>query len=147
LGAHHSAVHLRPRSRRPRRPAREAAGLLRRRQELIMSESAAARRSAETFLFPPPPVVTLPVEGEAALFPVGRIFCIGRNYAAHAVEMGHDPNKEPPFFFCKHPSNLNVGRTFRYPGRTSDVHHEIEMVVALHKGGSDIAVADALDHV
>ncbi len=112
-----------------------------------MSESAAARRSAETFLFPPPPVVTLPVEGEAALFPVGRIFCIGRNYAAHAVEMGHDPNKEPPFFFCKHPSNLNVGRTFRYPGRTSDVHHEIEMVVALHKGGSDIAVADALDHV
>jgi len=99
------------------------------------------------YVIAPPAIAALPVQDSAALFPVNRIFCIGRNYAAHAVEMGHDPDREPPFFFFKHPSNLAVGGEFPYPAKTADVHHEIEMVVALGKGGTDIAVADALDHV
>jgi fumarylpyruvate hydrolase len=99
------------------------------------------------YVITPPAIAALPVQDSAALFPVNRIFCIGRNYAAHAVEMGHDPDREPPFFFFKHPSNLAVGGEFPYPAKTADVHHEIEMVVALGKGGTDIAVADALDHV
>ncbi|MCQ6458749.1 fumarylacetoacetate hydrolase family protein, partial [Vibrio parahaemolyticus] len=68
----------------------------------------------------------------------------GRNYAAHAVEMGHDPNKEPPFFFQKNPDNLVVNGSFPYPSASNDVHHEIEMVVALKSGGQDIPVAKAL---
>lgn len=99
------------------------------------------------YVIAPPPVSALPVEGSAALFPVNRIFCIGRNYAAHAVEMGHDPDREPPFFFFKHASALDTSGAFTYPAKTADVHHEIEMVVALGKGGAEIAVADALDHV
>ena len=89
----------------------------------------------------------LAVEGSDQLFPVNRVFCIGRNYAAHAVEMGHDPDKEPPFFFFKHGTNITTDGTFPYPSQTSDVHHEVEMVVALSKGGKDIAVDDALGHV
>ncbi|MCG8693623.1 MAG: fumarylacetoacetate hydrolase family protein, partial [Minwuiales bacterium] len=82
------------------------------------------------------------------LFPVHRIYCVGRNYADHAVEMGHDPDKEPPFFFQKNPDNLlPAGEAFPYPSKTSDVHHEIELVVALAKGGQDIPVDRALDHV
>jgi fumarylpyruvate hydrolase len=69
---------------------------------------------------------------------------VGRNYAAHAVEMGHDPDKEPPFFFQKNPDNLVTSGRFPYPSATSDVHHEIEMVVGLAKGGSEIAVDAAL---
>ena len=69
------------------------------------------------------------------LFPVHRVYCVGRNYAAHAVEMGHDPNKEPPFFFQKNPDNLDTGGEFPYPPASNDVHHEIEMVVALKSGG------------
>ncbi len=95
----------------------------------------------------PPPIAALPIVGSSALFPVNRVFCIGRNYAAHAVEMGHDPDKEPPFFFFKHPSNITTDGTFPYPTQTSDVHHEVEMVVALKSGGTDIAVSDALTHV
>ncbi len=95
----------------------------------------------------PPVPAALPVEGSDLRFPVNRVFCIGRNYAAHAVEMGHDPDREPPFFFLKPPCSLSTDGTFRYPPMTSDVHHEVELVVALHRGGSDIAVADALDHV
>ncbi|MCR6670795.1 fumarylacetoacetate hydrolase family protein [Devosia ginsengisoli] len=95
----------------------------------------------------PPPIAALPIVGSSALFPVNRVFCIGRNYAAHAVEMGHDPDKEPPFFFFKHPSNITTDGTFPYPTQTSDVHHEVEMVVALKSGGTDIAVSDALAHV
>ncbi|MEQ8816690.1 MAG: fumarylacetoacetate hydrolase family protein [Thalassobaculum sp.] len=94
-----------------------------------------------------PQVATLPVRGSADLFPVHRIYCVGRNYAAHAIEMGHDPNKEPPFFFQKNPDNLLVGQDFPYPSKSSDVHHEIEMVVALKSGGTDIPVESALDHV
>ncbi len=100
-----------------------------------------------SYVIEPPAITALPVEGSEALFPVNRIFCIGRNYAAHAIEMGHDPDREPPFFFIKHASALDPGGAFPYPPKTAEVHHEIEMVVALGRGGKDIAVADALDHV
>ena len=95
-----------------------------------------------------PPVVPLvPVAGSDAAFPVRRVYCIGRNYAAHAIEMGHDPNREPPFFFQKNPDNLDASGTFPYPPHSSDVHHEVELVVALGKGGSNIPVEDALEHI
>jgi fumarylpyruvate hydrolase len=104
--------------------------------------------AAARYVVPPMPTVTLPVEGSDRLFPVHRIYCVGRNYAAHAVEMGHDPDKEPPFFFQKNPDNLVVGDPmFPYPMASEDVHHEIELVVALSKGGVDIPVDQALDHV
>ncbi len=90
-------------------------------------------------IFAPPPVVVLPIRGSQSSFPVHRIYCVGRNYAAHAVEMGHDPDKDPPFFFQKNPDNLVTSGTFPYPSATSDVHHEIELVVALGKGGQEIA--------
>lgn len=110
--------------------------------------TAPAAAAAARYVVPPMPTVTLPVEGSDQLFPVHRIYCVGRNYAAHAVEMGHDPDKEPPFFFQKNPDNLVVGDAmFPYPSATKDVHHEIELVVAVSKGGVDIAVEDALDHV
>ena len=86
-------------------------------------------------------------EGANAVFPVGRIFCIGRNYAEHAREMGHDPDREPPFFFMKPANAVTTSGEFPYPPGTSDVHHEMEMIVALAKGGRDIAEADALDCV
>jgi fumarylpyruvate hydrolase len=103
--------------------------------------------ATDRYVIAPPPVAALPVDGSDALFPVNRIFCIGRNYAAHAVEMGHDPDKEPPFFFLKSADALVTGGEFPYPPKTADVHHEIELVVALGRGGRDIAVADAPDHV
>ncbi|MBK5927006.1 fumarylacetoacetate hydrolase family protein [Rhodobaculum claviforme] len=96
----------------------------------------------------PPAPATLPVRGTAARFPVHRIYCVGRNYAAHAIEMGHDPDREPPFFFMKSPTCLLTdGADMPWPPGTEDVHHEIELVVALGKGGRDIPVADALAHV
>lgn len=98
------------------------------------------------FVLPPPPCPALPVAG-GGLFPVRRVYCIGRNYAAHAIEMGHDPDREPPFFFQKNPDNLDASGTFRYPPRSRDVHHEVELLVALKSGGTDIAVEQALDHV
>ena len=100
-----------------------------------------------SFLFDPPPVVALPIRDDERRFPVHRIYCVGRNYAAHAVEMGHDPDKEPPFFFQKNPDNLRLDGGFPYPSATQDVHHEIELVVALSGGGAGIAVADALERV
>ena len=101
-----------------------------------------------SYVFPPPKQVTLPVRDSDAAFPVHRIYCVGRNYAAHAVEMGHDPDKEPPFFFQKNPDNLlTEGRDFPYPAKTEDVHHEIELAVALKSGGADISVDNALDCV
>jgi fumarylpyruvate hydrolase len=100
-----------------------------------------------SFVFEPPAPTTLPILGQDARFPVRRIYCVGRNYAAHAVEMGHDPDKEPPFFFQKNPDNLFLGRQWPYPSATEDLHHEIELVVALHSGGVDIPVERALDHV
>ncbi|HMO27737.1 fumarylacetoacetate hydrolase family protein [Enterovirga sp.] len=101
-----------------------------------------------SYVIDPSPVASLPIEGESSRFPVRRIYCIGRNYADHAREMGHDPNREPPFFFLKPADTiLEAGRDFPYPPGTTDVHHEIEMVVALKSGGRDIAEADALSHV
>jgi fumarylpyruvate hydrolase len=99
------------------------------------------------FVFETPAVTALPVTGTDAMFPVRRVYCIGRNYAAHAIEMGHDPDKEDPFFFQKNPNNLDVTGKFPYPAESSDVHHEAEMLVALKSGGTDILLNDALDHV
>lgn len=95
-----------------------------------------------------PGVPTLPVAESSKAFPVGRIYCVGRNYAEHAREMGHDPDREPPFFFMK-PADAIVqnGATIPYPKMTKDLHHEIEMIVAIGKGGADIPVEKALDHV
>lgn len=98
-------------------------------------------------VFAPPAPVLAPVRGSATTFPVRRVYCIGRNYAAHAIEMGGDPDREPPFFFQKNPDNLDFSGVFPYPSRSSDVHHEVEMVVFLHKGGVNIPVAQALDCV
>ena len=95
-----------------------------------------------------PGAPTLPVVESNAAFPVGRIYCVGRNYAEHAREMGHDPDREPPFFFMK-PADAIVrnGATIAYPQATKDLHHEIELIVAIGKGGSGIPVDKALDHV
>lgn len=95
------------------------------------------------YLFPPAPRAALPVLGSDALFPVRRIYCVGRNYAAHAREMGHDPDREPPFFFQKNPDDLVTDGVFPYPPLSADVHPEIELVVALGAGGADIPVAEA----
>ena len=95
----------------------------------------------------PPTVVAIPVADSDAMFPVRRVYCVGRNYAAHAIEMGHDPERDPPFFFQKNADNLDPSGMFPYPPHSSDVHHEAEMYVALHSGGRDIAVEDALTHV
>jgi fumarylpyruvate hydrolase len=99
------------------------------------------------YVFEPRAVSALPVAGTGQLFPVHRIYCVGRNYAAHAVEMGHDPNKEAPFFFQKNADNIVLDGRFPYPSASSDVHHEIEMIVALQSGGTDIPVERALDCV
>jgi fumarylpyruvate hydrolase len=98
------------------------------------------------FVIPAPATPAIPVDGGGA-FPVRRVYCIGRNYAAHAVEMGHDPNRESPFFFQKNPDNLDASGTFPYPPHSKDVHHEVELVVALKSGGTNIKLADALSHV
>jgi fumarylpyruvate hydrolase len=94
------------------------------------------------------PQPSLKVEGSDARFPVARIYCVGRNYADHAREMGHDPDREPPFFFMKAANSVvESGSTIAYPVGTKDVHHEIEMVVAIGKGGKNIPVEKALEHV
>jgi len=105
-----------------------------------------------SFVFEPAATVAVPVAGSDALFPVRRIYCVGRNYAAHAREMGGDPDREPPFFFCKPADAIVVvpaGATvdLPYPPQTADYHHEIELVVAIGRAGHDIAVERALDHV
>jgi len=89
----------------------------------------------------------LKVKNSTDVFPVRRIYCIGRNYADHAIEMGFDPNKEPPFFFQKNNSNIVIDGKFPYPLQTKDVHHELEMVVALKSGGTDISLEKASDHI
>jgi fumarylpyruvate hydrolase len=101
-----------------------------------------------SYVIPAPKQPAIAVAGTADLFPVRRIWCVGRNYADHAREMGHDPNREPPFFFQK-PADAVVasGATLPYPAMTKDLHHEIELVVAIGKGGTNIPVAKALDHV
>ncbi len=100
-----------------------------------------------TTVIPLPAPVLLPVMNSEQTFPVRRVYCVGRNYAAHAIEMGHDPDREPPFFFQKNPDNLVHGAEFPYPPLSTDVHHEVELVVALKHGGDTIDPADALDCV
>lgn len=109
---------------------------------------------SQHFIFPPAATVGLPVNGSDATFPVRRIYCVGRNYAAHAREMGFDPDREPPFFFCKPndaasivPVPAGVTVEIPYPSRTENYHYEIELVVAIGKGGRDIDPADASQHI
>jgi len=100
------------------------------------------------FAIPAPPPPSIPVEGGAERFPVRRIYCIGRNYAEHAKEMGATVDRAQPMFFLK-PADAIVtdGADVAYPPATQDLHHEVEMVVALAAGGRDIPLATALDHV
>jgi fumarylpyruvate hydrolase len=101
-----------------------------------------------TYAFDPPAQSAVPISHEAALFPVRRILCVGRNYAAHRREMGGGDDPDPPFFFSK-PADAIVppGSDAPYPSQTRDLHHEMELVVALGGGGADVAVADALSLV
>jgi fumarylpyruvate hydrolase len=98
------------------------------------------------FVIAPPPTITVPVAG-GSLFPVRRIFCVGRNYAAHARELGND-ERDPPFFFTK-PADAVVthGADAPYPPATGNLHHEMELVVAIARGGANIPASDALAHV
>ena len=107
-----------------------------------------------SFVFTPPSIVGLPIAGSSDLFPVRRVYCVGRNYAAHAREMGFDPDREPPFFFCKPNDDASVvpvaeGETgaIPYPPLTSNYHYEAELVVAIGRGGKDIAVEQAASHI
>ena len=96
------------------------------------------------FLFTPPAPVSLPIQGSGARFPVHRVYCIGRNYGDHVREMGGDVKRSSPVFFMKPSDALWLDPEVPYPSVTGDLHHEVEMVVALARGGRDIAVADAL---
>ncbi len=103
------------------------------------------------YLFPPTPVVSVPVVGRAERFPVHRVYCVGRNYEEHAKEMGFT-GREPPFFFLKPADTVVVaedGQTAEipYPSLTSNLHHEIELVVAIGVGGRDIPAQDAHRHI
>jgi fumarylpyruvate hydrolase len=103
------------------------------------------------FVVTPPPLVSVPVLGTTQRFPVRRVYCVGRNYEDHAKEMGFT-GREPPFFFLKSADNIvvvNQGETgtMAYPSLTKNLHHEIELVVAIGKGGKNIKAADALGHV
>jgi fumarylpyruvate hydrolase len=99
-------------------------------------------------IFPTPEVPSLPIAGSDRFVPVHRIYCVGRNYAEHAREMGSDPDREPPFFFTK-PADAIVpnGATIPYPPATKNLHYEIELVAVIGKGGAGIAAAHALEHV
>ncbi|RII76909.1 fumarylacetoacetate hydrolase family protein [Pseudomonas monteilii] len=105
-----------------------------------------------TYLFEPAATPSLPIAGSDQRFRVGRVYCVGRNYAAHAREMGFDPDREPPFFFCK-PADAVVpvaeGQTLElpYPAETSNYHYEIELVAVIGKGGRDIPLEQANQHV
>jgi fumarylpyruvate hydrolase len=105
-----------------------------------------------SYVFTPPATVAIPVAGSDDQFAVRRVYCVGRNYAAHAREMGFDPEREPPFFFCK-PADAIVpvpaGQTLElpYPAQTQNYHYEAELVAVIGKAGSDISVEQALDHV
>ena len=99
------------------------------------------------YVIPTPIRPSLPVKGTSERFPVRRIYCIGRNYADHAIEMGHDPEKEPPFFFQKNAENIDSSGEFPYPPETNDVHFEVEMIVALKSGGTNIELDEAMQLV
>ena len=101
-----------------------------------------------SYVIDPPPQASVAVVGTTNRFPIRRVFCVGRNYAAHAREMGKDPDREPPFFFTK-PADAVVDAPciVPYPPLTSDLHHEIELVVAIGKSGWNIAPEDVMDHI
>lgn len=102
----------------------------------------------QSYVIEPAEPVALPVQGETARFPVNNIYCVGRNYADHVVEMGGDPNREPPFFFMKPGyALLQDGGTMEYPSHSDNVHHEVELVAALAAGGRDVSVAEAMNLV
>ncbi|MBA4195040.1 MAG: 5-carboxymethyl-2-hydroxymuconate isomerase [Comamonadaceae bacterium] len=112
-----------------------------------MSETS----TSPAFTFQPPAVVSVPVVGSAARFPVHRVYCVGRNYEDHAKEMGHS-GREPPFFFLKPADTVVVAEagqtaTIPYPDLTRNFHHEIELVVAIGQGGRNIAAVDAFNHI
>ena len=105
-----------------------------------------------SYVFPAHEIVGLPVAGTDQRFPVRRVYCVGRNYAGHAREMGSDPDREPPFFFCKPgdavvPVPADQTIELPYPSLTNNLHYECELVVAIGKGGSNISVADATSHI
>lgn len=99
-----------------------------------------------TYAFTPAPQATLPIKGSDKLFPIHRVYCVGRNYDEHTKEMGGD-TKDPPFFFQKNPDNIVTNGRFPYPSSTQNVHFEIEMVVALKSGGVNIKPEDAAKHI
>lgn len=107
-----------------------------------------------SYAVPPMPIVGLPIHGSEQLFPVRRVYCVGRNYGAHAREMGSDPEREPPFFFCKPndpqsivPVPADTQVALPYPVQTQNLHHEVELVVAIGKAGQNIEVNKAKDHI
>src|SRR3954470_23604340 len=111
----------------------------------------AAAQAGPKAMFPVA-AITIPIVGETDVFQVRRIYCIGRNYAAHSREMGSDPNREPPFFFQKPTDaiqNVAIGTVadHPYPSLTKNYHYEVELVAALKSGGKNIPVEQALDHV
>jgi len=107
-----------------------------------------SRAAKASYVLPAPATPSVAVTGESARFPVRRIYCVGQNYASHASEMGADPKREPPFFFMKPPTALLADHGWLpYPPRTANLHHEVELVVALKTGGRRIAAASALEHV
>ena len=104
------------------------------------------------YVFPPEAPIAVPIAGSDAQLAVRRVYCVGRNYAAHAREMGFDPDREPPFFFCKPadaviPVAYDETQELTYPGQTANYHYEAELVAVIGKAGSDIPVSDALGHV
>jgi fumarylpyruvate hydrolase len=107
-----------------------------------------ARGFSVKYAFQTPSIPSVPIAGSELHFPVHRIYCVGRNYAEHSREMGFDPEREPPFFFTK-PNDAVVasGRAIRYARATQNLHHEIELVIALGKAGADVTSSDALGHV
>jgi fumarylpyruvate hydrolase len=100
-----------------------------------------------SYVIAAPKQASVPVKGTHLRFPVRRIYCVGRNYNDHVVEMGGVPGREPPFFFQKPADALLLDGNFPYPAATRDVHHEVELVVALHSGGKDIAASNAAQHI
>jgi fumarylpyruvate hydrolase len=100
-----------------------------------------------SYVIAAPKQAWVPVKGTHLRFPVRRIYCVGRNYNDHVVEMGGVPGREPPFFFQKPADALLLDGNFPYPPASRDVHHEVELVVALHSGGKDIAVSNAAPHI
>jgi fumarylpyruvate hydrolase len=99
------------------------------------------------FIFAAPTITTARIHNSTALFPVHRVYCVGRNYAAHAREMGRDPDREPPFFFTKWADTVVQTSSIPYPPQTQNYHYEGELVIAIGKGGANISAANARDHI